>query len=142
MAVGKSTVGRLLAQRQGRSFFDLDAEIGDIPAIFAAEGESGFRRREHLALARLCRQDGVLALGGGCLAQAENLPLLRDWRVLVLMDEIAALSLRLGPGRPLAAQMEKLWHARQSSWRQAGPWLWIEGRSPEAVADAVEALWR
>lgn len=70
---GKSTVGPLAAQLLGLPFFDLDAEIvaragKGIPAIFASEGEAGFRSREAQALRALAKGPrAVIALGGGAL---------------------------------------------------------------------------
>jgi shikimate kinase/3-dehydroquinate synthase len=75
---GKSTLGRLLAESLAMPFVDLDEEIErqsgqDIPQIFLSEGESGFRRREKLAL-RLALEDphGVVSLGGGALLDDES----------------------------------------------------------------------
>ena len=87
MGVGKSTVGRALAARRAVPFVDLDELLGDIPAIFAAEGEAGFRLREHEALARVVGAHGVLALGGGAIVPARNRALLAGWRVVVLMEK-------------------------------------------------------
>jgi shikimate kinase (EC 2.7.1.71) len=58
MGAGKSTIGRLLAQRIGCDFFDTDHVIeqrtgADIPWIFDMEGESGFRDRESAVLEEL-----------------------------------------------------------------------------------------
>jgi len=70
---GKSTLGRRLAADLDRTFLDLDdairAEAGmSVPAIFAAEGETGFRARERRALAAAAARTGsVVALGGGAL---------------------------------------------------------------------------
>ncbi|MEJ2482490.1 MAG: shikimate kinase [Gemmatimonadota bacterium] len=68
---GKSTVGRLLAERWSVPFLDLDHEIErsagmSIPEIFRLEGESGFRRREEAATRSLSLMTPiVLATGGG-----------------------------------------------------------------------------
>ena len=71
MGAGKSTVGRLLAVELGWRFVDIDAEVEQrysmtIAAMFAAEGEEIFRRRESAAIARaLGQKHVVIALGGG-----------------------------------------------------------------------------
>lgn len=142
MGSGKSTVGRLLAARWGVPFLDLDARLGDIPAIFAAEGEAGFRARERAALAEAVTGEGVLALGGGTVVSAENRALLAGWRVIVLTAPAATLHARVGDGRgrPLAAALDALLEARREVYRAAGPQVDTDGIAPEAVADRVEAL--
>ena len=85
MGCGKTTVGRLLAQRFGRPLVDTDALIEErrgrsIPEIFAGEGEERFRALE----LELCRELGgrqglVIACGGG-------LPL-RDEAIAALSEE-------------------------------------------------------
>ncbi len=78
MGAGKSTVGRLLARRLKRSFYDSDHEIErrcgvGIPVIFDIEGERGFRAREAQVIAELAALDGiVVATGGGVVLDAEN----------------------------------------------------------------------
>ena len=78
MGAGKTTVGRLLARRLKRVFYDSDEEIERrcgvrIPVIFDIEGEAGFRVRESQVVAELCALDkAVLATGGGVVLSDEN----------------------------------------------------------------------
>src|SRR5689334_20759855 len=85
MATGKSTVGRIVARRLGWAFRDLDAAIveaagaSSVAAIFAAEGEAGFRRRETEALqAALKQARTVIATGGGAACREPNISLMLD----------------------------------------------------------------
>jgi shikimate kinase len=140
MAVGKSTVGALVARELGVDFIDLDQQIEaqagcGIPEIFAQETEAGFRKREQDALRQAALGDGVLALGGGTLHWPGNLELLKDWKLMVLMAPIEELKPRLG-NRPLSAQAEALYSARLPLWKQVGELVWMES-SPEATAARV-----
>ena len=78
MGVGKTTIGKLLAEELSNNFIDSDREIeartgADIPWIFDVEGEEGFRQREARILQELCELDKiVLATGGGIVLREEN----------------------------------------------------------------------
>jgi shikimate kinase len=78
MGAGKTSVGRFLAKRLGKTFYDSDHEIQKrtgvkIPVIFEIEGEAGFRAREAAALQDLTALDDiVLATGGGAVINADN----------------------------------------------------------------------
>lgn len=65
MGAGKSTVGRLLAERLRVDFLDLDSRVGDAREWFARGGEAAFRGREREVLASAVQGSGVIALGGG-----------------------------------------------------------------------------
>lgn len=92
MGSGKSTVARLVAERLGRRPVDTDGEIvtwrgQDIPSLFAAHGEAGFRSFESTVLQRLAEcHDLVIALGGGAILRDDNIAALRLSSVIVLLD--------------------------------------------------------
>ena len=116
---GKSTIGRLLADQLGKPFLDADAELvkfygTDIPAIFAAEGEAGFRAKETAILEMLGKRAGlVLATGGGCVTRPENYPLLHQngtiFRLTRDLDKLPS------EGRPLSqlTKMEDMYRVRK-----------------------------
>ena len=78
MGAGKTTVGRAVARRLERPFFDSDHEIeartgARIPVIFELEGEAGFRDREAQVIEELTAREGiVLATAGGAVLRPEN----------------------------------------------------------------------
>lgn len=78
MGVGKTTIGKVLAEHLGLNFYDSDREIeastgADIPWIFDVEGEAGFRVRETRMIEELTKRRGiVLATGGGVVLAEEN----------------------------------------------------------------------
>ena len=151
MAVGKSTVGPILAARLGWSFVDLDLRVADdtgrSPAEwFAGAGEGAFREAELRALgAVLSRPRVVLALGGGTLhrrpareavraAGAPCVMLRATWETVAPRIQASE--------RPLRHVAAGLYAERSSAeGRCRAPAVWVDGRSPAAVADAVlEAL--
>ncbi|MBI3044151.1 MAG: shikimate kinase [Betaproteobacteria bacterium] len=91
MGAGKSSVGKLLARRLGKTFYDCDHEIEratgvKVAVIFEIEGEAGFRAREAKILAELVgHRDIVLATGGGAVVSAINRKLLADNGIVVYL---------------------------------------------------------
>lgn len=75
---GKSTLGRLLAKRLGKAFYDADSELErrlgvSIPVIFELEGEPGFRDREQAIIAEYVVQTHtIFATGGGAILRQVN----------------------------------------------------------------------
>ena len=76
---GKSTIGKLIAERTGRAFYDLDTEIVNyagrqIPEIFSTDGEAAFRDIEAQVLQeKLAGLGGaVIATGGGAILREKN----------------------------------------------------------------------
>lgn len=105
MGVGKTATGRALARRLGRELVDTDALVTAaagqaIPAIFAAEGEAGFRRREAAVVASvMARERLIVATGGGAVLLPENRAALRRGVVVWLQAPPAELLRRAGDHR-------------------------------------------
>jgi len=151
MGVGKSTVGQLLAERLGVGYRDTDDDIvaeqgRAIAEIFVDEGEQAFRAIEKQAVHRaLAGHDGVLALGGGSILDADTRALLAGLRVVYLsMDvEEAARRTGLNAARPLLAvnprkQWRELMEARRHLYESiATAVVATDGRTPEEVTQAA-----
>ena len=91
MGAGKTSVGRVLAKRQGKVFYDSDHVIEErtgvrVPVIFDIEGEEGFRSRERAVIRELTEQNNiVLATGGGAVLDPENRHLLHQHGTVVYL---------------------------------------------------------
>lgn len=151
MGAGKTTVGRLVAERLGVPFVDLDElivrETGrSIPEWFAAAGEAGFREQEVRAVERLADrgEPGIWALGGGAVLQPGVRAALRRARAQIvwLAADFEVIRRRVGPeGRPLWAQgteqVRRLWEARQAAYREAAQVAVDADGPPDVVAEAI-----
>ena len=141
---GKSTLGREMAQRLGRTFVDLDVEIekiaGPIPAIFAAQGEAGFRDIESRVVETFGKESGlVIATGGGAILRKSNVRTLRQNGVVAWVQRpIEQLSQE---GRPLSTGIDAL--RRMADTRtplyQAAADFFV--RNTGTVTAAVQQLW-
>ena len=117
---GKTTVGRLLAEKTGRNFYDIDAEIVkqtgmEITEIFKTRGEKWFRDTETETAKNLSALSGaVISCGGGTVLRDENVNALRRNGVIFFIDRPLE---QLVPteDRPLAlsrADIEKRYNER------------------------------
>ncbi|MFF4313467.1 shikimate kinase [Streptomyces sp. 900105755] len=151
MGVGKSTVGQLLAERLGVGYRDTDEDIVSaegraIADIFVAEGEPVFRAIEKRAVrAALAEHEGVLALGGGAILDAETRGLLAGRTVVYLSMDVEEAVKRTGlnAARPLLAinprkQWRELMEARRHLYEEvATAVVATDGRTPEEVTQAA-----
>lgn len=92
MGAGKSTVGRRLAERLGRDFYDSDHEIEkaaglSVSDIFTLHGEADFRRGEKQVIRRLLDlKPHVLATGGGAYLDPDTRAVLRERAITVWLN--------------------------------------------------------
>ncbi|PKO27313.1 MAG: shikimate kinase [Betaproteobacteria bacterium HGW-Betaproteobacteria-5] len=138
MGAGKTTVGRQLAKRLARPFFDSDHEIVErtgvpIPTIFEIEGEEGFRRREVQTIHELTETAGiVMATGGGVVLNSENRRRLHDTGWVVYLNVPPALLFertRHDRNRPLLhvadplVKLEELHASRDPLYRETAHFI-------------------
>jgi shikimate kinase len=153
---GKSTVARLLAERLGWDWRDADTVLEErsgqsIRAVFAAEGEAGFRRREAAVLEELCRYGQcVIATGGGVVLSASNREKMRAAGKVVwltadaetiwqrIQDDVSTAARR--PALTVGGQGEvrELLQAREPLYGACADWaVDTAQRTPEQVADLI-----
>lgn len=117
MGVGKSSVGRRLANALGLPFRDADAEVESaagrsIPEIFSQMGEPAFRDGERRVIGRLLEgPPHVLATGGGAFINDETRGLIKQHALSIwLKADLEILARRVGrkDNRPLLAGKEPL----------------------------------
>jgi len=158
MAAGKSAVGRLAAARLCVPFVDTDALIeeraGNIPAIFAAVGEGGFRRIERDVVVEVLdealREACIVALGGGAVLSGGVREALRRLPHVAWLTAPPGVLWGRAAGagaaeRPLARDEEafaRLLAGRSALYAEvASVEIANDGSRPlEAVVDAVVAL--
>lgn len=133
MGAGKTSVGRVLAKRLNKIFYDSDHVIEErtgvkIPVIFEIEGEPGFRHREAAVLDELTALDEVvLATGGGAVLAQENRDRLRARGTVVYLRASVKDLLnrtRHDKNRPLLqtadprARLDELYEMRDPLYRE------------------------
>ena len=96
--VGKTTVGKAIGKKMGRTCIDVDQElakeIGDISTYITEQGESAFREKEADMIAKLGTETGlVISTGGGCVTVPKNYAHLRqNGRIYQLTQPVEKLS--------------------------------------------------
>ena len=172
MGCGKSSVGRELSRLLCCPFMDLDAVIEEragrsVPEIFAADGESGFRRMELEALQALvgqmpkwypvtepaCNEKDIqiVALGGGTVMTRECAEIVRKQTVCVylrasvetlishLEGETEGRPMLSGDGSALRARIEGLMALRAETYeRTAHIVIDTDGKSIEEISEIIK----
>jgi shikimate kinase len=148
---GKTTIGRLLADRLGVGFRDTDADVEatagkTVSDIFVEDGEEHFRELEAAAVRlALAEHAGVLALGGGAILRPETQELLAGHTVVYLEVGLGEAVERVGLGaaRPLLvlnprARLRKLMEQRRPIYeRLATLRVSTEGREPDEIVEQI-----
>lgn len=115
---GKTAVSTMLAERLGRKIFDTDTIVSEkagvtIPEIFAAQGETGFRKLETEATAEVGKLSGnIISTGGGVVTVADNYKLLHQNGVIVWIERDTNKLARDGRPISLSSDLNELYAAR------------------------------
>ncbi len=156
MGAGKTTIGKLLAKKLKKTFYDTDHEIEKklgvkVSVIFELEGEKGFRKREAQMIDQLtAKKDIILATGGGAVLSEENRRLLKDrGKVIYLNAKPQHLAKRMAfdKDRPLLQQgdmldnLNKLHKERHPLYLQVSSFVVDTGQQKtQTIINKIEAL--
>ena len=157
MGTGKTTVGRVVAQKLGFALVDSDHEIEQregrpIPEIFARDGEPAFRAMERRFIEEgHPAERAVVSCGGGLVVQPGMLALLQTKGVVLCLhaslETILARTSRQR-NRPLLevedpeARIRTLYAAREAIYRQSGTMILTDSRPLLEVVAHVVRAWR
>jgi shikimate kinase len=148
---GKSTVGRLAADRLGVAFRDTDDDVEatagkSIADLFFEDGEPAFRALERAAVDLALREhDGILSLGGGAVLDEQTRQRLKPHNVALLSVGLADATKRIGmsAARPVLAlnpraQLQQLLAERLPLYREvASIEISTDGKTPEQVLEEL-----
>ena len=160
MGTGKTSTGRVVAERLGRPLLDLDERIAaragkPIPRIFAEDGEPVFRRMEAEACLELSEGAGlVVAAGGGAVLTAENRAALLSGGTVICLEaapETIAQRLRHAVDRPMLAspmlaakelseRIAELLAEREAAYASLPHHIDTTGMTVSQVADRILAI--
>ncbi|NBK98287.1 MAG: shikimate dehydrogenase [Erysipelotrichia bacterium] len=113
-SAGKTTIGKRLEKRLGKTFIDLDDVVVEkakipIPEIFAKSKEAGFRKLESMvALELSCLNNCVISTGGGTIKNKSNMDYLRLNGITIFIDRDLDKLVSADPNRPLSSSKEAL----------------------------------
>ncbi len=113
-SAGKTTIGKLLQERLGKTFIDLDDMIIEkagktIPEIFQESGESGFRAIEtEVAIEASKMNNMIIATGGGAIKHKVNMDFLRLNGITIYIDRDVDKLISSDPNRPLSSSKQAL----------------------------------
>ena len=142
---GKTTVGKLIAQKIGKEFIDIDEEIvrvfgKSIPDIFSQMGENGFREIEkNVTEAISARQNAVIATGGGVVLNEKNMENLKKNGRVYFLDRPLE-SLITTPDRPLSSNridLERRYRERYKIYKENCDYVITGNKTPQRIAEEI-----
>ena len=146
---GKSTLGRMLAKKTGKAFYDSDSEIEKqtgmcIPDYFSKYGEDGFRAIETDVIKRLSLLGViVIATGGGTVIRSENIDSLAKNGIIVYLDRPIS-DIKITSNRPLTRSVDDLkkkYYERHEMYeKSADITVMVKGSEKSTLSTLINAL--
>ncbi len=152
MGTGKTSVGKALAKKMGRTLVDVDQKIEEkekrrIADIFEKGGEAAFRKIEKLAIREAASGSGqVITTGGGAVIDPDNIAALKANGILVALEaapETIFQRVKDSRHRPLLhsndvpGEIRRLLEARRPYYEKADLKFMTDGKTAAQVADEI-----
>lgn len=150
-SAGKTTIGKMLEERMGKEFVDLDDVIIEkagmsIPEIFEKSGEAGFRAIETEVAIELAKcNNKIIATGGGTIKHKVNMDYLRQNGITIFIDRDVDKLISSDPNRPLSSSKEALHQMhkeRRPLYQKYAAYVAVNNSDIDATVSEIECAYR
>ena len=145
-SAGKTTIGKMLEEKLGKEFFDLDdmiiAKAGkSIPEIFQESGEAGFRAIEtEVAIEASKMNNKIIATGGGVVKHKVNMDFLRLNGISIFIDRDIDKLISSDPNRPLSSSkqaLQQMYKERYPLYQKYAAYIAVNNANIEETVDDI-----
>lgn len=145
-SAGKTTIGKMLEEKLGKKFFDLDdmiiAKAGkSIPEIFQESGEAGFRAIEtEVAIEASKMNNKIIATGGGTIKHKVNMDFLRLNGITIFIDRDVDKLISSDPNRPLSSSklaLQQMHKERYPLYQKYAAYVAVNNTNIEETVDDI-----
>ena len=145
-SAGKTTIGKMLEEKLGKEFFDLDdmiiAKAGkSIPEIFQESGEAGFRAIEtEVAIEASKMTNKIIATGGGTIKHKVNMDFLRLNGITIFIDRDVDKLISSDPNRPLSSSklaLQQMHKERYPLYQKYAAYVAVNNTNIEETVDDI-----
>lgn len=145
-SAGKTTIGKMLEEKLGKEFFDLDdmiiAKAGkSIPEIFQESGETGFRAIEtEVAIEASKMNNKIIATGGGVVKHKVNMDFLRLNGITIFIDRDIDKLINSDPNRPLSSSkqaLQQMYKERYPLYQKYAAYIAVNNTNIEETVDDI-----
>lgn len=145
-SAGKTTIGKMLEEKLGKEFFDLDdmiiAKAGkSIPEIFQESGEAGFRAIEtEVAIKASKMNNKIIATGGGVVKHKVNMDFLRLNGITIFIDRDIDKLISSDPNRPLSSSkqaLQQMYKERYPLYQKYAAYIAVNNANIEETVDDI-----